>query len=573
MVGTKRTHNRLTRLAAIALAVFACAGAWLAAPASAATVAINGISDQNLGQWNGDYQDAADNFTVPFDDFFAQAWVGTPGSHLLYARFVTAPDAVAQGGACEASLVSWFEYVTTVLHLQPVIAVWDVAEGGCADNGAPSTASYTADITQLLSYLDSLGDGDVDYVEAWDEPNSSGIPAAQAAAYWTAANTACQTYNCTAIAGDFVDNDPDQGPQSFNPGCTGSLTYATHLVPYEAAYVAALAGAQPAIWGFHPYYAVNCEQSASVTAFEANLDDPGAQVWFTEVAAWECITKGASSPRGPAEQAADAQYLVGTLIPATSPSAVFYYEMAAPNYTLSCSKYDDSELFEAPTNPGPLLARPAAQIIYGPDTTLAAATGPPTAVSSTQATFTGTLVPGGIYEASYHFNYGPTSAYGSQTPEQLVGPGLAQQPASATVTGLTPNTPYQYQLVVTDSNGEVIPGDDVPMPPVTISTGAATVTTDTATTVSWSGISDPTNTAWVGLYQPGAPDGSYVGGFYADSCTQASNGVALANGACTFTMPQAAGSSASTAPRPPDFSTPRRRSRASRRHRSRTRHR
>jgi len=539
----QRKHNRLHRLAAIALAACACAGWWAAGatPASAAaTAVINGISDQNLGQWSGDYQDLAGNFTVPFDDFFAQTWVGSPASHLIYARFVTAPDAIAQGGECEQNLTDWFQYVTQVLHLTPVIAVWNVSEGGCADDGRPSTAAYTTDIGQLLGYLDGLGDGVVGYLEAWDEPNSSNVAAAQAAAYWTAANTACVSAHCAAIAGDFVDNDPDQGAQAFAPGCTGGLTYANQLVPYEQAYVAALGGAQPAIWGFHPYYAVNCEQSASVTAFEANLADPGAQVWFTEVAAWECV-RGQSTPRGAIPQAQDASYLVNTLMPQTSPSAVFYYEMAAQNYTLSCSKYSDSELFEANASPGPLLARPAAAIIYGPDTTLAAVTGAPTAVTSTQATFTGTLVPGGIYEASYHFDYGPTSAYGSQTPEQLVGPGLAQQAASATVTGLAPNNAYHYQLVVTDTNGEVIPGGDVTMVPVTISTSATTVTTSTAITVSWSGISDPTNTDWVGLYQPGAPGGSYAGGFYADSCTQLSNGVALASGACTFTMPAAAG--------------------------------
>lgn len=544
MVGMRRKGNWFTRLAAIALAACVCAGASIGAPASAsaATTAINGISDQNLGVWSGDYQDGGGNFTVPFDDFFAQTWVGSPASHLAYARFVTAPDAVAQGGACEQNLTDWFHYVTQVLHLTPVIAVWNVAEGGCANDGHPSTAAYATEIAQLLDYLDGLGWGDVGYLEAWNEPNSSSVPPAQAAAYWTAANAACQPAGCTAIAGDFVDNDPDQGSQSFNPTCTGGLTYLNQLVPYETAYIAALAGAAPAIWGFHPYYAVNCEQSASVTAFEANLPKAAAQVWFTEVAAWECVrVKGLAVVRGTTQQAQDAGYLVNTLIPASSPSAVFYYEMAAPNYTLSCAKYSDSELFEASTSPGPLLARPAAAIIYGPDTTLAGVTGAPTAVSSTQATFTGTLVPGGLYEASYHFDYGPTSAYGSQTPEALLPPGLAQQPASATVAGLAPNTAYHYQLVVTDTNGQVVPGGDVTMPPVTIATSAATVTTATPITVTWGGISDPSNTDWVGLYQPGAPAGSYAGGFYADSCTQASNGVALASGACTFTMPQAAG--------------------------------
>jgi hypothetical protein len=535
----------LAPLAAIAVA--ACALACLfAARAGAATAVspVNGISDQNLGLWNGDYEDTAGNFTLSFDDFFAQTWVGSPASHLRYARFVTAPNAVAQGGACEANLASWYEYVTEDLGLIPVISVWDVAEGGCADGGPPSTVDYATDISQLLGYLDGLVPGaHVGYLEAWDEPNSSGVTAAQAAAYWIAANVACQTDGCTAIAGDFVDNDPDQGAQAFDPTCAPGLTYADHLAPYEAQYVAALAGAQPAIWGFHPYYAVNCEQSASVTTFEAGLPAPAAgaaapQVWFTEVAAWECV-KG--TVRGPGQQADDATYLVNQLVPAAAPTAVFYYEMAAPNYVLDCSKYSDSELFEASANPGPLLARPAAAVIYGPDSSLAAVTGAPSNVTSTSATFTGTLVPGGLYEASYHFDYGPTAAYGSQTPEQLVGPGLAQQQVSATVPGLAPDTAYYYQLVVTDTGGLVAPSNYVTMAPVTISTASTTVTTGTAITVSWSGISNPSNSDWVGLYQPGAADGSYVGGFYADSCTQASNGVALAGGSCAFTMPQAAG--------------------------------
>ena len=166
---------------------------------------------------------------------------------------------------------------------------------------APSTASYTTDVAQLLDYLDALGAGPVQYIEAWNEPNSSGVSAPQAAAYWRAANTVCATDRCTAIAGDFVDNDPDQGSQSFAPGCVAGLTFNSHLKPFEVSYVKALGAARPAIWGFHPYYAVNCEQSASVSTFESNLPTPAGQVWFTEVGAWECRL-GQSSPRGPARQ-------------------------------------------------------------------------------------------------------------------------------------------------------------------------------------------------------------------------------------------------------------------------------
>jgi hypothetical protein len=532
-------------LAAVAVVV-ALAGGVSAAPASAAgTPYVDGISDQNLGLWNGDYQDASGLFSLTFDSFFADAWVGVPGSqHLQYARFVTAPDAVAQGGACEANLAEWFTYVTQTLHLIPVIAVWDVAEGGCANHGQPSVGAYTTDISQLLTYLDGLYPGTtVPYIEAWNEPNSSSVSAANAAGYWTAANTVCATAGCTAIAGDFVDNDPDQGGQPFNPGCAPGLTY-NALASYEDQYVSALAGATPAIWGFHPYFAVNCEQSASVTTFEDNLPTPSGQVWFTEVAAWECI-KGKSTARGVTQQNVDAQYLVNTLMSPSAPDPpahVFYYEMAAPGYTLSCSKYSDSELYEASADPGFLYARAAAATIFGADATLAAATGSPSGVTSTHAAFNGTVTPGGTYEASYYFLYGPSTSYSSQTAPVAIGPGLAPQAVSAAVDGLAPGSAYHFQLVVTDTNGATVYGPDVLMAPVVVSANATTVTAGRPITVSWSGISNPTSTDWIGLYQPGAPAGSYLDWFYADSCTKVgSAATAPASGSCTYTMPTTAG--------------------------------
>ena len=151
------------------------------------------------------------------------------------------------------------------------------------------------------------------------------------------------------------------------------LTFNSHLKPFEVSYVKALGAARPAIWGFHPYYAVNCEQSASVSTFESNLPKPAGQVWFTEVGAWECRL-GQSSPRGPARQLSDASYLVNTLMSPANPAGpahVFYYEMAPFVYTQSCSKYADSALYMGVTAPGSLYARPAAATIYGLDATLA----------------------------------------------------------------------------------------------------------------------------------------------------------------------------------------------------------
>ena len=450
-----RRVGRGFALAALAALVLL---AWSVAPAHAGYV--DGIADQNIGLWDGNFADSLGVFDEPFYDYFQQAWVGTPPSHIRYARFVTAPDVIAQGGTCEQNLLNWYAYVTETLHLIPVIAVWDVAEGGCADHGVPTSAKYTSEIQSLLSTLRGLGTP-LPYLEAWNEPNSSGVSSSAAAGFWVDANADCAAAGCTALAGDFVDS-ADQS-QKFNPGCASTLTF-NNLKSYEAGYVKALGGATPANWAFHPYLAVNCEEAASVSTFLAGLPStptPPA-IWFTEVASWECAL-GQSPARGTTRQQADAAYLVNTLLvpPAANPPLhTFWYEIAAPGYTQNCAKYADSALYEANTAPGFLLARPAAATVFGPDTELSAVTGAATSVSGTQATLNGIEVPGGIYEGSYYFKYGRTAAYGSQTPTVALGPGLSPLSVSATITGLTGGATYHYELVAVDDNGKTAVGGD-----------------------------------------------------------------------------------------------------------------
>jgi hypothetical protein len=428
--------------------------------ASASAAYVDGISDQNMGLWNGNFVDILGVFNEPFYDYFQQAWVGSPPSHIRYARFVTAPDVVAQGGACEQNLFNWYAYVTNTLHLTPVIAVWDVAEGGCADHGVPSNANYTNDVQKLLAVLKGLGTP-LTYLEAWNEPNASGVSSTAAAGLWIDASAVCATAGCTALAGDFVDS-ADQG-QKFNPGCAANLTFNT-LKSYEAGYVKGLKGATPAVWGLHPYLAVNCEESASISTFTANLPVSATppQIWFTEVAAWECALRQ-SPPRGTARQQQDAAYLVDSLMapPAANlPTHVFWYEIAASGYTQNCAKYADSALYEANTAPGTLLARPAAETVFGPDTELTATTGAASSVTATQATLNGVEVPGGIYEGSYYFRYGRTTAYGSQTGTVPLGPGLSADAVSATISGLAARTTYHYELVAADTAGNTRVGGD-----------------------------------------------------------------------------------------------------------------
>ena len=67
----------------------------------------------------------------------------------------------------------------------------------------------------------------------------------------------------------------------------------------------------------------------------------------------------------------------------------------------------------------------------------------------------------------------------------------------------------------------------------------AMVAAGASATVSWSDVSAPAPSDWVGLY---AQDGSQARGFYLDSCAAASSGAAPAtSGSCAYALPQAGG--------------------------------
>jgi hypothetical protein len=72
-----------------------------------------------------------------------------------------------------------------------------------------------------------------------------------------------------------------------------------------------------------------------------------------------------------------------------------------------------------------------------------ATTGPATGVDSSNATLTGTVRPNSG-DAAVHFEYGPTTAYGSQTAVQHLS-GSSDQPVNATLTGLSPSTTYHFR--------------------------------------------------------------------------------------------------------------------------------
>ena len=73
-------------------------------------------------------------------------------------------------------------------------------------------------------------------------------------------------------------------------------------------------------------------------------------------------------------------------------------------------------------------------------------TGPAESLAHTSATLTGTVDPEGT-ATGYRFEYGATTAYGSQTSLEPAGAGSDPLVVRATLTGLTPATTYHFRLV------------------------------------------------------------------------------------------------------------------------------
>jgi hypothetical protein len=124
-------------------------------------------------------------------------------------------------------------------------------------------------------------------------------------------------------------------------------------------------------------------------------------------------------------------------------------------------------------------------------TTASAAGGGATGVTTKRATLTGTINPHGE-DTSYHFNYGPTTAYGSSTPEEDAGDGDGDQQVAEEITGLLPDTTYHVQVVAKSDNGVTRYGADglfrtapapsaVAISPIGVSTGSATLAGDVDT--------------------------------------------------------------------------------------------
>ena len=105
-------------------------------------------------------------------------------------------------------------------------------------------------------------------------------------------------------------------------------------------------------------------------------------------------------------------------------------------------------------------------------------------LSPTSVSLQAPLSPNGS-DTTYVFDYGTTGAYGSTTLVQDAGSGLAMVIASATLSGLVPDTIYHVELVATNAGGSVTSGDQTfftePDGTTTVPIGGVTPPTDSPT--------------------------------------------------------------------------------------------
>lgn len=130
---------------------------------------------------------------------------------------------------------------------------------------------------------------------------------------------------------------------------------------------------------------------------------------------------------------------VSTSIEPLTPNTTYHYRLVATN--ASGTTLGDDVSFKAPKPPPPVVVARHA-----------------TSVAQTSAILNGTVNPAG-QATSYVFEYGTTTAYGTQTPTASAGSGTKAIVVSATIGALAPNTTYHYRLAATSVNGTTFSHD------------------------------------------------------------------------------------------------------------------
>ncbi|MBW2630247.1 MAG: C1 family peptidase [Deltaproteobacteria bacterium] len=119
---------------------------------------------------------------------------------------------------------------------------------------------------------------------------------------------------------------------------------------------------------------------------------------------------------------------------------------------------------------------------YG--TAPAVTTGVASSITFSSATLNGTVNPS-MESTTYYFEYGATTAYGSETASMDAGSGTGDVAVNVDITGLYVHTTYHYRIVATNSEGTTYGNDEtfttLAIPPMVTTGVAASVGLNTVT--------------------------------------------------------------------------------------------
>jgi hypothetical protein len=320
------------------------AAAATGAGTATATAYVDGISDQSLPAWDGDFSGSY------FGSLFAAVWVA--GGHIRMARYVAQWDLMGEpsrGAEPQGDYREKFE--AWLIDVSRLGLVPDVGLTSYDGSYPANVQEYRASLQLMLERAREMGHP-VQYLEAWNEPNNQGAQTAVRAAQLTnSADGLCEGgYACRVVAGNLEDSPEVAG--------------------YEREYEKAL-DFRPAIWGVHPYYSVELQSRAPLENFIENLPraGAGARIWFTEIGARRCTDYGGElRENGAGGQAERARWLLDTLMRDARPEHVFYFGfLAGERRQPSCSaEREDDELYEPSADAsGPDVPRPAASYVWG----------------------------------------------------------------------------------------------------------------------------------------------------------------------------------------------------------------
>ena len=150
----------------------------------------------------------------------------------------------------------------------------------------------------------------------------------------------------------------------------------------------------------------------------------------------ESTAFGKYAPAPPGTDVSSGEAEIHELIPVTGlkPLTTYYYRMVATNSAGLMNYSPRTEKFTTLAAPPVVTASPAVGLTEA-GATLAAGVNPEGA------------------ETKYHFEYGPTTAYGQTTEEASAGLGTSNVEVAEAVGGLAPEATYHFRLVATNSSG------------------------------------------------------------------------------------------------------------------------